>query len=486
MSLEALWRGALAAAALVALAGADARAQVAYTANTVTSVFYREFLKDGRYYVFNNATAAAAFEQSGETGVGITRIGIGPKGESVFADNETALELFLFKYGLTAEVKRPSSPPLNVVWRDGKTRFTLGSAAYVEMSTRLQPRFTLELPDDNVQLPGTADKGDSKGSFRIRRAKFKLEGWFYKPSLEFEFQMNFTDVNASPASQQVEDANIDWDVSKKKRLRVRFGQFKAPFGRQQLTSSGAQQFVDRAIQDARYNDARETGLALWGTFGGNKLDWRVMMSNGNGRTQTLNDNSKYLWSGRVMWQAIGNARMDQWGSGALLTEGDLGDSAAGPLLAVAGQFSNNNRFASTTAVDLDNQTWALDYSLKYRGFASIAEYADRRSKSEAPATGAATPEFHDKGFLFQASYAWKAPGIPGASYWELAFRYAQVDPNDNVSGNDRTELGGAASYYYNKHALKVQADFRQLKDDAGNSGAGRTDYEFRLQTQLVF
>jgi phosphate-selective porin OprO/OprP len=487
MSLKALGRGALAVAALATL-GTAAHAQVAYTANTVTSVFYREFKKDGRFFVFNNPAAAAAFEQSGETGVGITRVGIGPNGETVFADNETALELFLFKYNVTTEVKRPTAPPLAVVWRDGKTRFTLGSAAYVEMSTRLQPRFTLEMPDDKVTLPGTAGPGDSKGSFRIRRAKFKLEGWFYRPSLEFEFQVNFTDVNNTPASQMVEDANIDWDISKKKRFRVKFGQFKAPFGRQQLTSSGAQQFVDRAIQDARYNDARETGISLWGTLGGNKLDWRAMMSNGNGRTQTLNDNNKYLWTGRLMWQAIGNTRMDQWGSGALLTEGDLGDSAAanGPLLAVAGQISNNDRFGATTAVDLNNQTWAVDYTFKYRGFASVGEYADRRTKSETPATGAATPEFHDKGFLVQASYAFKAPGIPGASFWELAFRYAQVDPNDNVSGNDRTEVGGAISYYYNKHSLKVQADYRQLKDDAGNSGAGRTDNEFRLQTQLVF
>ena len=143
MSLKALCRGTLAVAALAALGAADARAQVAYTANTVTSVFYREFKKDGRFFVFNNPAAAAAFEQSGETGVGITRVGIGPNGETVFADNETALELFLFKYNVTAEVKRPAAPPLAVVWRDGKTRFTLGSAAYVEMSTRLQPRFTL-------------------------------------------------------------------------------------------------------------------------------------------------------------------------------------------------------------------------------------------------------------------------------------------------------------------------------------------------------
>src|SRR5262245_20693488 len=188
MSLKALGRGALAVAALATLGADTAQAQVAYTANTVTSVFYREFKKDGRFFVFNNPAAAAAFEQSGETGVGITRVGIGPNGETVFADNETALELFLFKYNVTAEVKRPAAPPLNVVWRDGKTRFTLGNAAYLEMSNRIQPRFTLELPDDEVTLPGTPGKGDSKGSFRIRRAKFKLEGWIYKPQIEFEVQ----------------------------------------------------------------------------------------------------------------------------------------------------------------------------------------------------------------------------------------------------------------------------------------------------------
>src|SRR5512134_3108118 len=120
MSLKALCRGLLAVTALAGFA-TGARAQVAYTANTVTSVYYREFKKEDRYFVFNNPTAADAFEKSGETGVGITRIGIAPKGESVFADNETVLELFLFKYGLNAEVKRAPAPPLNIVWRDGKT-----------------------------------------------------------------------------------------------------------------------------------------------------------------------------------------------------------------------------------------------------------------------------------------------------------------------------------------------------------------------------
>jgi hypothetical protein len=447
----------------------------------VLGLFYAEERKGERIYVFNNKTNWERFMASGETGTGLTRIGVGPKGETVFADSETALELFFFKHGIKEEVQRPTPPVQTIVWRDGKTRITMGNTAYLEMSNRIQPRYTHEFPDSSVTLPGTAAAGDSKGSFRIRRAKFKLEGWFYKPELEFEFQANWTDVVNTPASQFVEDANIDWDISRKKTFRVKLGQMKAAFGRQQLTSSGAQQFVDRAIQDARYNDARETGVALWGTLKTNKLDWRLMASNGNGRTQTLNDNSKFLFTARVMWQAVGNTRMNQWGSGALWTEGDLGDSLAGPLLAIAGQYSDNNRHNATTAVDLHNKTWGVDYTFKHKGFASVGEYASRDSKPEAGAT-----TFKDAGFLVQASYAWKAPGVPGAAFWELAGRYAKVDPSDLVTGNDRDEVGGAFSYYYNRHNLKVQADYRQLKDKAANAGRGTTTKEFRLQTQFIF
>jgi hypothetical protein len=344
-----------------------------------------------------------------------------------------------------------------------------------------------------VQLPGTEAKGDSKGSFRIRRAKLKFEGWFYKPELEFEVQLNWPDVAGTPNARFMEDANIDWDISKKKAFRIRFGQFKAPYGRQQLTSSGAQQFVDRADTDGRYNPGRETGIALWGTLGTNKVDYRFMVSNGNGRSQELNDNSKFLYSGRVMWQAVGKTRMNQWGSGALLTEGDLGDSAQGALFALAGNFLKNDRRFTTTAVPPatpapvnDDTQWGGDYTFKYKGFASVGEYDYRNSK---PYVGpVAGNEFKDKGFLFQASYAWKAPAVvAGGGFFELAFRYSQIDPTDKATiANDRTEIGGAINYYANKHNLKLQADFRQIEDEAANSGKGTKTKEIRMQAQFIF
>jgi phosphate-selective porin OprO and OprP len=444
-------------------------------------LFYAEETKDGRIYVFNVQANWERWKQTGETGVGLTRLGAGPNGETVVADNETALELFFFKHNIQQAVERPKTPTQRIEWRDGKTRITLDNF-YMELSNRIQPRFTYEMPDDAVQLPGTGARGDSKPSFRIRRAKMKMEGWFYLPRLEYEIQLNWPDVNNTPPGQFLEDVDIDLDLSKNnaKKFRLRFGQFKAPFGRQQITSSGAQQFVDRAIQDARFNDARETGFAVWGTLGGNRVDWRVMASNGNGRTQVTNDNDKFLYTARVMWQAIGNVRMNQWASGSLLTEGDLGDSAAGPLLAVAGQYSNNNRFNVSTAVDLKNETWDADYTFKHKGFATVGEFAWRTS---TPETG---PDFKSKGVLVQASYAWKAPGIAGASFWEVAGRYAWIDPSDLAGGNNQREIGAAFNYYYNRHNLKMQADWRWIKDEAANSGQGTENQELRLQCQFIF
>jgi phosphate-selective porin OprO/OprP len=447
-------------------------------------LFYAEETKDGRIYVFNVKANWERFKAAGETGTGLTRLNAGPKGETVFADNETALELFFFKHGIQEAVARPAPPVQRVEWRDGKTRFTLGDNFYIEMSNRIQPRFTYEKPDDSVQLAGTGAPGDGKPSFRLRRAKFKLEGWFYKPSLEFELQLNWPDVNNTPPGQFLEDANIDWDISKSKTkaFRLRFGQFKAPYGRQQITSSGAQQFVDRSIIDGAFNPARETGFSLWGTLGTNKLDWRVMASNGNGRTQVANDNDKFLYTARLMWQAVGNVRMNQWASGPLLTEGDLGESAAAnsPLLAIAGEFAHDDRHRTTTANDPRNRTFGADYIFKYKGFSSVA---DANWRKVTPETGAG---FDSKGYLGQVSYAWNAPGIAGASFWELAFRYAWRDPSDLVGNNNQTEIGGAVNYYYNRHIMKIQADFRQLKDEAANSGRGTKNKEFRLQAQFIF
>src|SRR5512134_3453694 len=192
-------------------------------------MYYKEILKDGRYYVFNDAKRADAFEKSGETGTGLTRMGAGPNGETVFADSETALELFFFKHGIAEAVERPKAPTQRVVWQDGKTRITT-DRAYLEISNRVQVRYTHDIPDDSRQIAGTAAKGDSVGSFRIRRAKFKSEGWIFNQYITYETQLNWPAVTGSNPGAFLEDANIAWDPTKEGTFKIQFGQNKVPFG----------------------------------------------------------------------------------------------------------------------------------------------------------------------------------------------------------------------------------------------------------------
>ena len=145
-------------------------------------LYYKEIRKDERIYVFNNAEEAARFEASGEMGRGITRPGTGPNGETVVGDSERALQLFYFKHNISEAVPEPTPPLQRIEWRDGKTRIST-DFAYLEISNRVQGEIHARIPGRHLSpiLPGTGAAGDTKGSFRIRRAKFKLEGWFWSP-----------------------------------------------------------------------------------------------------------------------------------------------------------------------------------------------------------------------------------------------------------------------------------------------------------------
>jgi hypothetical protein len=436
--------------------------------------YYKEIEKDGRIYVFNNAANAERFEKTGEMGVGITKPGAGPKGETVVGDNERALQLYFFKHGISEPVPDPVAPVQTIVWRDGKTRITTDNA-YLEISNRVQVRFTEELPDDNTLLPGTAERGDARGSFRIRRAKFKLEGWMIRPWLTYEVQLNWPAVTGSNVGAILEDAAFDIDFSKGKGLfRAHIGQFKPPYGGQELTSSGSQQFVDRALVSNVFFRGRDTGVALWGATSNNKFEWRVGMFNGNGLTRTTNDNDKFQYNARLMWQPNGSQVLNQraWVTGALYSESDF-ESTTAPIYAVAINWENQNNFVATTGNDQKWNAYSVDGIWKYLGFSVNGMYAFAQRE---PETG---PKFDATGGFIQAGKLFSR------RRYEVAVRYGTSDPSDLASRNTTQEIRGALNYYYARHGLKWQTDFGQVDVQSGTAPTVKT-FEVRSQLQFVF
>src|SRR3990172_9476345 len=137
--------------------------------------FYMEVPKEGRIFVFNNMKVYNDWVQSGELGVSITRIGAGPNGETLVFDSEEAVHLYNFKHGLPGETfirAEEKKPVMKVTWKDGKTTIETDNAL-LNLSNRIQVRYT-QTEFTGSTTPGV-DRGDSFGSFRIRRAKTKLD-----------------------------------------------------------------------------------------------------------------------------------------------------------------------------------------------------------------------------------------------------------------------------------------------------------------------
>ena len=418
----------------------------------VVGLYYKEVAKDERIYIFNTPERFKSWEQSGELGTAITLTGAGANGETLIAENETALDLYFFKHnmeGYDRPTPKPAAPGFTVGWKDGKTTIE-SKQARIDISNRMQVRFTQEMPE----------QGDDVGSFRIRRAKTKFEGWVYSKDLTYEFQLNFAD-----SANILEDAVVNYDLTKgKKAFQVRAGQFKVPFGRQELTSSGSQQFVDRALVTNRFARGRDIGFQLWGTPAGGKLDWRVGIFNGNGRTVSRNDNDEYQLNARVTFQPLGDVKY---------SEGDF-ESSSKPLFAIAAEYESNERpvaLAGTTpAHNVDREIVGGDVVFKFKGFSFFGAFHDSSNDRDVIA------DFDDGGFVAQAGY------FVVRNKFEIAARLAEIDPNSDRDDDEQEERGIALNYFFNKHAHKIQADFRQLE----NVATDVTNDEFRLQYQIIF
>ena len=363
--------------------------------------------------------------------------------------------------------------PARVYYKDGAATFE-AEHLQISLANRIQFRLTDEFPDPSIKLSGTAAKGDSRAAFRVRRAKTSLQGWFFRPEFKFDLQLSWAGPEPGASAQTaLEDALITWDASKKETFQVTFGQFKVPLGRQEMTSSSRLQFADRDIFSFEFTRGRDLGLEFNGKLSKKRLSYMLGVFNGNAASRLGNDNAKFQYNARVMfepWGAVG------------YSEGDF-ESKDKPLLAVAGEFEQNNlAYASNVSDNLKTTIWGGDVVFKYKGFSLWAEYLARDRKpqpvgsvdpSQAPFS---TVAFNSNGWHGQAGYFLKRDVV------EVALRYATYDPTDRIANNDRTEVGGALNYFINKHFLKLQADFRQLENKADKT----KNKELRIQSQVMF
>jgi len=192
-------RGVVAAAiavAVLAVAAATAQAQV-------KGLYYQEIEKDGRIYVFNTPERYKLWQASDDMGTSITLIGRGPNGETVVAENDTAIDLYLFKHNLPAYDRPTPAPPPPappsfpqvkvgglgyVSYQDGKSggndysKTTL-KRGYLNVEAKILPFLSARITPDITQ----DSTGDVKVRLKYLYGKFDLgtAGFLSKNYLEF-------------------------------------------------------------------------------------------------------------------------------------------------------------------------------------------------------------------------------------------------------------------------------------------------------------
>ena len=149
-----------------------------------------------------------------------------------------------------------------------------------------------------------------KDRFRLRRARLNLTGDFAE---QFDFKrtaFSATDVwvnyHQFPAAQ------------------VKIGQYKAPFGLEQLTPDTSLLTIERTLPTGAITPDRQIGAELWGKpFTSiwpkqkDLLTYYAGIFNGNGRNITVNDNNNFMFVGRLELQPF----KDVFGKGSFLKLG---------------------------------------------------------------------------------------------------------------------------------------------------------------------
>ncbi len=280
-------RNSRGAAALRAIAAAVAILLLAGAATAqVTGLYYQEIAKEGRIYVFNTYERYKSFQSAGEMGTGITLIGRGPDGETVIAENETALDLFLFKHNLPA-YDRPAPKPPAAAPAFPKT--TIGGRVFADLSSK-------EIKDDATGVKSN----DSGVGVDVKRFYFTVNHDF-DATWSAQFQSDIGDVGAKRYDVFVKKAFLQAKIAPEAIFRLGSADTPwVPF----VEGIYGQRYLEQTITDSLgFGTSADWGVHFLGKALDNMLGYQFSIVNGKGYSSPARSKS-VDFEGRVSLEPV--------------------------------------------------------------------------------------------------------------------------------------------------------------------------------------
>ncbi len=341
-----------------------------------------------------------------------------------------------------------------------------GGVNKLVIQARLQSRFAFESEDQG-------DNRSAKSAFSIPRARLTFKGSAYTKRLSYKFQSDF-----GKGFVNLKDFFIDYRVGNGE-IRLRTGQFKKAFSRQQITSSSKLEFVDRSIVDKAFGNGRDIGVEIHNNLSKSpSVEWSLGVFNGSG------DKAKFSGSvsvdpttneGSVSGGKFSNVPKDirpatvaRVGFNQGIKGYSEADLEGGPLryafaAAAMMHFSGGDSNTDATA------RAGIDFAIKSQGLSlSGGVYAAEEGADEGALS------YTQMGAVAQVGYVINQK-------WQPVFRYAMIS---QTSGDLAQEIAGGLSVYNNGHGFKLQVDTTALLKSTDTTDT--TDIRLRAQLQMSF
>lgn len=147
------------------------------------------------------------------------------------------------------------------------------------------------------------DRGDTRFSDAntrtfLRRARINAGGRFLEEfNFRAELELAGSLANATGFRAQLTDAFINWN--RFESANVRIGQFKTPFGFEQLYADPRLLTAERTLVNDRLTPGRQLGVQVGGQMYYERFQYAAGVFNGSGTNQNFNDNNELMTAARV-------------------------------------------------------------------------------------------------------------------------------------------------------------------------------------------
>lgn len=366
--------------------------------------------------------------------------------------------------------------------------FQAGDKFKMRFRIRGQFRLTVDDPDDGL----------TSTNFSVPRLRLKWDGFAFKPWFLYTVQLNVND--------DLDLRDMFFTAAYDNRIMPRVGQWKVPFGRQELTSSSALQFINRSIVNDEFGLGRDRGAALMGGLGPQyNFSYSGGVFNGDGRNGTSTD-SNLLYAGRIQYGIGGGDKRKYKANSSYNTGAQYSikpNFAKSPTFVVGAAASalpglncdrkspdgdQCDRFDELGLIQADMTTITADANFKMPIFNVQGSYYGRWISPDEQ--GVSQDTAYDQGFNIQAG-AFLMPKT-----FEFAGRYSYIDYDTSAGvlppdvGSVRSSawtLSPALNYYISHdNRWKVQLEYLFTRNEFTQGASDEDDNRLSLQLQAYF